>query len=104
MNESKSQIKRQAMQDPLWAAEEIVRLQAEIHRSHIVITDQQVEIAALREPLHTCHADCSKAGCVNRRLRKLLTEAIDHSTSSFDGLLTWEQRVRAALNQENGNG
>ena len=54
-----------------------------------LIDNLRAERDQLVNDVHSCHPDCAKAGCVNRRLREVLREyvaAADNSVRSSDQL------------------
>ena len=61
-----------------------------------LIDKLRAERDALVNDVHSCHAGCQKAGCVNRRLR----DALVMCSTAGDGLtLAQEAQIRAALEQ-----
>lgn len=74
-----ARIQAQSMLD---AADAIEALQAECdqltetqRKFGVMMHEVMEERDQARDQLHTCHPDCSQAGCVNRRLREELAAA-----------------------------
>jgi len=60
------------------------------------IEQLRAERDQLVNDVHSCHSDCQKAGCVNRRLR----DALLMCRTAGDGLtLAQEAQIRAALGE-----
>ena len=56
----------------------------------------RAERKSMVNDVHSCHANCTKAGCVNRRLR----DALLMCRTAGDGLtLAQEAQIRAALGE-----
>ena len=65
----------------------------------------RAERKALVNDVHSCHPNCSKAGCVNRRLREALQGLLDditeyHTINHLGGENNhWQVAARAALGE-----
>ena len=79
------------------AANEIQRLRAERDMWKDTVTQRDRQILGLVNDVHSCHNNCTRAGCVNRRLREAL-ESIKHD-SEFFSVSNLRSQARIALEQ-----
>ena len=84
------------------AADEIERLKFNEEHILAVHAQNQQELARLRNDVHSCHAGCSRAGCVNERLRAAL-DTIAARTGSDDPCRALVQIARDALRHNRCN-
>ena len=78
------------------AADLIDKLRAERDMWKDTVTQRDRQILGLVNDVHSCGPTCTKAGCVNRRLR----EALVMCSTAGDGLtLAQEAQIRAALGE-----
>ena len=75
------------------AANEIQRLRAERDMWKDTVTQRDRQILGLVNDVHSCHPDCAKAGCVNRRLRervKHLEQLVTDATYTLSTARFWD--------------